>query len=311
MKHLTGCVLVVLSLLVHLVSNAQKPAQNSTALKSASRAADRKLPIWPLWKDGQGWLGYKQPAGVTLPSPELSIFYPISKEKQKAAVLILPGGAYQRHAAHEGGAVAEYLSTRGFYAAVVNYRVAPYGHPYPLADARRAMRVFKNDLKTIAPEVSAVVVLGFSAGGHLAASVGNLTALATEIDDDMAYISAVPDGVGLIYPVISMVQQAHERSKENLLGKAPDETLLHTYSLEQQVSDSSPPAFIMHTANDPGVSALHALSYAQACQVHNVPYSLHVYPKGKHGLGLAQEHPEVKSWPELFTTWLMNLTSKP
>lgn len=224
----------------------------------------------------------------------------------KGAIVVCPGGGYARRAEHEGRPVAQWLNSLGLHAFVLHYRVAPYRHPYPLLDAQRAVRLVRARAAEWAIDPDRIGVLGFSAGGHLAAT------LATHWDrgdgaasDPVERQSCRPDLAILCYPVISFAAPyRHLGSVKNLLGEAPSEALLHELSNETQVNSETPPAFLWHTADDGGVSVEHSLAFAQALSRHRVPFALHVFPHGRHGLGLAPDDPEVGRWTQLCAAWL-------
>lgn len=294
------------------LSSVAHAAMAGTSPEKQLASAHTVKPLWPDWSKGHGWADNKTPASAKdLPSPTLSVYENVKPENAKpVAVLVLPGGAYARHAAHEGPVVAQWLNENGHVAAVVNYRVAPHGHPYPLVDARRALRMFRLQLRSM-PSIKKVVVLGFSAGGHLCSCLATLGHLALPVGDDLAYVSGIPDAVALGYPVISMMVEPHLGSMKNLLGPAfgpePSPEVLKQFSTDLQVTSFSPPAFLFHTATDAGVPVSHSMSYAAACYQNRVPAELHVFPEGRHGLGLAKDHPVVKQWPALLLTWLEQL----
>lgn len=226
--------------------------------------------------------------------------------RSTAAVIVCPGGGYARRADHEGRPVAQWLNSLGISAFVLHYRVAPYRHPYPLLDAKRAIRLVRHRASQWNIDPHRIGVLGFSAGGHLAAT------LATHFDggdpmaaDPIERQSSGPDLAILCYPVITLRGPfAHQGSARNLLGEAPDPSLLAALSCDTQVSPETPPAFLWHTADDATVPVENSLTFAGALSRHGVPFALHVFPHGRHGLGLAHEEPDVAQWTALLATWL-------
>jgi acetyl esterase/lipase len=195
-----------------------------------------------------------------------------------AAMLVLPGGGYARLAEHEGAPVAQWLSDLGIAAFVLHYRVAPHRYPAPLLDARRALRHLRMNADKLGIDAHRIGVLGFSAGGHLAGL------LATDPLDR-------PEAAVLCYPVASLLTAPHAASITNLLGPDPDPAALRDLSLEHRISDATPPTFLWHTATDTSVSPVHSTLVAGALARHHIPFELHIYPTGKHGLGLAADHP--------------------
>jgi acetyl esterase/lipase len=190
---------------------------------------------------------------------------------------------------------------------VLQYRLGPrYRHPVPLQDAQRALRLLRSRAKDFGLDPGRLGILGFSAGGHLSATTG------THFDegrrgrershrpDELA-----PDFMVLAYPVMSMTAPfSHKPSIENLLGPSPDPALAEDLSNEKRVTVRTPPAFLFHTADDPGVSVENSLVFAHALQQAGVPVELHVFPKGKHGVGLAPGDRCSRSGPGLCASWL-------
>jgi acetyl esterase/lipase len=223
----------------------------------------------------------------------------------RPAVLVLPGGAYSHRADHEGGGVAAAFRERGFQAFVLHYRVAPARCPGAYLDAVAAMRHLRGHAAEYGIRPDAIALCGFSAGGHLAASVGVFAdqaypglAPGTEVADSR------PDAMILCYPVISFGEQTHPGSVQNLLGADPDPALRERLSLERRVTPATPPTFLWHTSDDAAVPVGNSLLFAEALRRHGVPFELHVFPRGAHGLGLAADHPRMAAWPDLAAAWL-------
>ena len=219
----------------------------------------------------------------------------------RPAVLVLPGGGYGRQADHEAEPVAEWLAGLGIHAFVLRYRVAPDRHPAPLEDAKQAMLRIRSGSHGLSVDPRRVGVLGFSAGGHLAATLS--TAVATG-SAELDVPAAVPDLTVLCYPVVSYTEAVHQGSVDNLLGESPSADLLTELSAELQVTTETPPAFVWHTADDAAVPVSHSLGYTAALLGAGVPAELHVFPEGHHGLGLAAEQPGADQWPALCAGWL-------
>jgi acetyl esterase/lipase len=220
----------------------------------------------------------------------------------RPAVLVLPGGGYARTAPHEAEPVAEWLSGLGIHAFVLRYSVAPDRHPAPLQDAKEAMLHIRSGAHGLAVDEGRVGALGFSAGGHLAATLS--TAAATG-DPRLDVPGAIPDLSVLCYPVVSLTHEVHQGSVDNLLGRAPSSGLLAALSADGHVSAATPPAFLWHTADDAAVSVSHSLRYAGALMEAGVPAELHIFPSGRHGLGLAGDEPGARQWPALCADWLL------
>ncbi len=218
----------------------------------------------------------------------------LGDDRPHPAVLVLPGGGYGKHADHEAEPVAAWLNGLGFHCLILRYRVAPHRFPSALEDAQAAMRQVRAGTTAFSIDPDRVGVIGFSAGGHLAAAVCNGSTAGTR-----------PDFAVLGYPVISFGRNAHQGSVENLLGPDSDPAGRRSQSMESLVSSHTPPTFLWHTANDPSVHVSHSLRYAAALAKAEVPFELHVFPHGRrHGLGLALGEPGVGQWTRLCEDWL-------
>jgi acetyl esterase/lipase len=239
--------------------------------------------------------------------PSLEIYRPPASSATGAAVVVCPGGSYARLAMdHEGRQVASWLNGHGITAGVLKYRLGPrYRHPAPLQDAQRALRWFRAQAAELGVRPDAVGIWGFSAGGHLAATA------ATKFDDGDAAApdpwdrpGSRPDFVVLAYPVISLSEEfAHPPSRTNLLGDRPDRALLDGLSAERHVTARTPPTFVFYTDEDP-VRPENGVAFYLALRRAKVPAELHVYERGRHGLGLAQDDPVVSTWTERLRDWL-------
>ncbi len=257
----------------------------------------------PLWPDGTPGLATAEPQEVPQLTP-----YLVTSDQPRGAVIVCPGGGYARRAPHEGQPIAEMVNSHGIHGFVCDYRVAPYKHPWPLTDGLRAVRWVRHHATELNILPDKIAILGFSAGGHLAASVSTHWDLGrADAPDPIDRLSSRPDASILCYAVISFGAFGHTGSMQNLLGKDPDPELRDMLSNELQVNETTPPAFLWHTAEDPGVPVRNSLAYADALAQHKVRFELHVYPDGRHGLGLAPELPHVATWAKLCGEWLQGL----
>ncbi|MGN8646981.1 alpha/beta hydrolase [Gracilibacillus sp. HCP3S3_G5_1] len=223
----------------------------------------------------------------------------ITRDNPEAPIiLVIPGGGYSHRAYHEGEPVAKWFNQNGLHACVLRYQVAPISQQETIEQAQKAIQLLKAKRKEWGlTGKNKVGVLGFSAGGHLAAVVSNYY-------NKQNNYSSRPDFHILCYPVITMGQYTHEGSRTNLLGENPDEALIAHYSCEKMIHKDTPIAFIWSTANDQSVLSLNSLKYAEALQRHHIPYELHIYQDGRHGLGLAEEHPQTKDWKHACLRWI-------
>lgn len=257
-----------------------------------------------LWEKGS-------PNDVSTPKserPRIDIYLPKKKLKNGQMVLICPGGGYSNVSEEkEGSKVARLLNQQGIAAAVLFYRYKPHLFPAPYADATRALRLLRQDAAKYGFKPDNIVLMGFSAGGHLASTVGTQPELYKDPQDDLANsVSARPDRLVLCYPVISFLEYAHKGSRTSLLGTESDSTQWKAFSNHLNVTKNTPPTFLFHTSPDKSVPLQNSLLFASACAEHDVPVTLHVYPVGGHGVGLALDNPILKNWSELLVSWLKN-----
>jgi acetyl esterase/lipase len=293
---------------------AQTPSPSPTPYRSNpvdTAHGDREsLLLWP--EGAPGALG-------TSPEdrPKLTIYRAPTSVANGAGVVVCPGGGYRTLASdHEGRQVAEWLNTLGVSAFVLQYRLGPrYHHPAPLQDAQRAITLARARAKDFGIDPARLGILGFSAGGHLAASAGtHFEDGRVDAPDPIERVSSRPDFMILAYPVMSMAAAyAHSGSVLSLLGETPDPRLVEDLSNERRVTARTPPAFLFHTADDAAVPVENSLAFAQALHQAGVPVELHVFPKGRHGVGLAPEDPVLSQWPGLCAAWLraMGLLARP
>ena len=246
--------------------------------------------------------------------PLMDVYYPKNTTTPHAAILICPGGGYGMLAEdHEGKQLAEFFASHGLVSAVVLYRVSPHRFPAPYADACRAMRLLRQNAAKYHLDPARLGIMGFSAGGHLASTVATQPDLYRDPDDDLAAgVSARPDRAVLCYAVISMDDaSAHQGSVKNLLGENPDPAKAGQLSNYRRVTANTPPTFLWHTADDAAVPVQNSLLFAQACAEKKVPVALHIFPKGRHGVGMAPDDPTLRVWPQLLLTWLGDWATKP
>lgn len=259
----------------------------------------------PLWEDGAP--GYDAAVGQKQPS-----ITPYLVENAKGVVIVCPGGGYSHLADHEGGPIADRLNEAGISAFVLRYRLAPYHYPVQLWDVQRAVRVVRLHCAQIGVAPDKIAVLGFSAGGHLAGMAATMyddPDAAVPNGDAADRLSCRPDAAILCYPVVSMAEECtHQGSCRSLTGleDAPQQVRGHL-SLERRVSETTPPVFLWHTAEDAGVPVDNSLRLARAMHAHKRPFSLHVYPHGRHGLGLAQDTPMACVWMDEAIAWLRDM----
>ncbi len=239
-------------------------------------------------------------------NPNTMQTYFIDTDTPLPCVVVLPGGGYRNRARHEGAPIAEFFNGQGFHAVVVDYRVAPNRFPAGLSDVQRAIKILRcrSDEWRIAPD--RIVICGFSAGGHLAASsilYADMTPDGVKDETDSA--NCIPNGAILGYPVISLNSDfGHEGSGKNLLGEENYDKEKTEHYLPAKVTQKTPPVFMWHTSDDPVVNVKNSLTFATALRDHNIPFEMHIFPHGPHGTGLAEDHPDAKQWKILAAEWI-------
>jgi acetyl esterase/lipase len=236
----------------------------------------------------KGWINGNEYAEATL------TIYP-AKKPNGQAIIACPGGGYAGVATtHEGHDMATWFNTQGITYAVLHYRM-PYGkHEIPLSDAHQAIRYMRKNAEQFG--FNQLGIMGSSAGGHLASTA------ATHFDAETR-----PDFQILFYPVVTMTEYTHQGSKDNLLGKNPSEELVKLYSNELQVTEQTPPAFIMHSSDDTVVPVQNTLDYYLSLCKHGVPASVHFYPIGGHGWGYNESFPYKAQWKDEMEKWLREI----
>lgn len=240
--------------------------------------------------------------------PALTVYLPRVMSARTPAMIVCPGGAYRVLASnHEGRQVANFLNSLGIAAFVLRYRLGPlYQHPVELGDAQRAIRTLRSHALEWRLDPARIGIMGFSAGGHLAMSASTWFDAGDPRSNDIVERSGSrPDLAVLGYPVISMVEPwTHQGSKSNLLGQNPEPALAQRLSGERAVTKDTPPTFIFQTNEDSTVPAENSLYYLLALRKAGVPSEMHVFEKGPHGVGLANDDALLAPWSTLLANWL-------
>jgi acetyl esterase/lipase len=268
-------------------------------------------PIY-LWPSGApGALGTTE-----ADKPRMYALLP-KKRSTSAAILVIPGGGYEHVAlGHEGFQIAAWLMQQGIPSFVLDYRVSPYRYPVEIDDGRRAMRLIRAHAAEYGIDPNRLGVWGFSAGGHLASSLGThcdsadtagTNAATTATPDPTDSLSCKPAFMVLSYPVITMEGPfAHTGSHKNLLGSDPDPALAHAWSNQFAVTASTPPTFLFATTNDPTVPVENSLDFYRALVRAHVPAELHLFEYSNHGCGLCGSILPLSVWPSLLRTWFID-----
>ena len=269
-----------LLMITSLFASAQKPVH--VKIWEGEGSVVNEKPIIKQWVNGDEYTE----ATLTI--------YPAAKPNGQA-IVACPGGGYAGIAVtHEGHDMAAWFNTQGITYAVLHYRM-PYGkHEIPLSDVHQSIRYLRKNANQWG--IKTLGVMGFSAGGHLASTA------ATHFTADTR-----PDFQILFYPVVTMGENTHQGSKDNLLGKNPSEELVRLYSNELQVNAQTPQAFILHSSDDNGVPVSNSVNYYTNLVKHGVPVTMHLYPIGGHGWGYNENFPYKSQWKEELEKWLREI----
>jgi len=241
--------------------------------------------------------------------------YFLKGDNKRPCILICPGGGYEKLSEREAEPVAVRFNAEGFHAAVLYYSVSPNIHPQPLYDVARAVSILRENAWDW--NIEEIAVCGFSAGGHLSASLGVYSDIFKK--QEVYGINKTftkPDALILSYPVICFDDYVHKSTIQNLLGKEPNPEIREMMSLQNHVTKSNPPVFLWHTLQDESVPVENSLIFADSLRKNAVPFELHIFPEGGHGMSLAvKETAEKKGhinshtarWLKLCVEWLKNL----
>jgi acetyl esterase/lipase len=275
----------------------------SAAVGAAAQQAPLPIQdgqILPLWAGpAPGALG-TQDTDI----PVITVFLPRTMTENTPAIIVCPGGGYVNLAMnHEGRQVASYLNSLGIAAFVLRSRLGPrYHHPIELGDAQRAIRTVRSHAAEWRLDPARIGILGFSAGGHLAMSASTrFDAGNPNATDAVDRANSRPDFTVLGYPVISMTEAW---TQNNLLGTNPDPELAKSLSGELSVTKQTPPTFLFHTNADTAVPAENSVYYYLALRKAGIPAEMHIFEKGPHGVGLANDDAALAEWSKLLANWL-------
>lgn len=214
------------------------------------------------------------------------------------AVIILPGGGYSIHAHHEAEPIAEFYNNKGFHSFVLKYRLLPNLYPAALCDVQALIKYLRANSETLRVDPDKIFVVGFSAGGHLAA----LSAVSEDVcstGSDIDGFDSKPSGVLLGYPVVNTGHSCVKDVCNN------DEVLCEKLCIDRQITTDTPPMFIWHTSDDKEVDVTHSLALASSLRKNGVNFEMHIFPSGDHGLGLAKLKKDVSMWAQLSADWII------
>lgn len=287
-------------------------------------AQDTIMPLWPSSIPNQEMSSNEKEVAQTesllwisnVQKPTIEVYLPSKGNANGQAVVIFPGGGYYGLAYDwEGTDMAKALNSKGVAGIVVKYRlpssksIIEKKEIVPLQDAQRAIRLVKSKAAEWNIAEGKIGIMGFSAGGHLASTLGtHYDDKVYEKQDDADDLSARPDFMALIYPVISMEEKTtHAGSREALLGNNPSEELVNRFSANKNITENTPPTFLIHAGNDDAVPVENSILMYSALKKEGVPTTMHIYPKGGHGFSFALSYESLKDWMNLLYAWLDNL----
>lgn len=247
--------------------------------------------------------------------PSLEVYLPSKANATGKAVLIFPGGGYHILAYDwEGTDIAKFLNSRGIAGIVVKYRLPTSSsiiekHKVPLIDAQRAMRMVRANAATWNITEGDIGIMGFSAGGHLASTLGtHFEEMAYKRKDSVDDHSARPDFMALVYPVITFDETVtHSGSKNALIGETPDAERVAYFSNELRVTAATPPTILIHASDDAAVLPNNSILFYQALIRNKISATLHIYPRGGHGFSLATKNAYLSGWTDRLIEWIENL----
>ncbi|MGE4285438.1 MAG: alpha/beta hydrolase [Phycisphaerae bacterium] len=276
-----------------------------TVMASVFAASPEVVPLWDSATPGA--IGSEDKD-----IPVMMPYIPAPEKATGAAIIICPGGGYSGLAMdHEGREIGRWCSSAGIAGFVLRYRLPAkgYPHPVPLFDAQRAIRLVRSQSDKWNIDPAKIGILGFSAGGHLAASAATHFNAPVTLDgyesDEVDRLSCRPDFSVLVYPVISMQGEiTHRGSRNNLLGAEPSKELVELMSNELQVAKDTPPTFLVHASDDKAVAPENSIRFYQALLKADVPVEMHMFLKGGHGFGTRESSGRAGRWTVLCEGWL-------
>ncbi|TMU56161.1 alpha/beta hydrolase [Flagellimonas algicola] len=286
-------------------------------------AQDTIIQLWPKGVPNQIDIGEKEVDTLenirwvrNVQQPSIEVYLPSLPNNTGKAILLFPGGGYQGLAYNwEGVDFAKAFNSQGIVGIVVRYRlpnsksIVKNRHEVPLQDAQRAIRLVRKMAPKWNIDPDEIGIMGFSAGGHLASTLGvHYDDKVYDNQDDADQLSARPDFMALVYPVITMDNEiTHGGSREALLGKQSSDELMKHFSNELHVNANTPPTFLLHATDDEAVIVENSLRFYSSLKSHEVPVTMHIYPSGGHGFALGLNHTLLKGWLNGFIEWLSSM----
>ena len=247
---------------------------------------------------------------------ELFAFLPAKEERKPMAIIVIPGGGYRHLTYNLGGySYAKWLNTLGISAFVLNYRLPTspdlkQKELGPLQDIQAAIKLIRKNAAQYGISPDQIGVLGTSAGGHLAAMVSNISTDHTELKGDWSTISTVPNFAILVSPVIDLGEFAHKGSRINLLGENASQEKIAEYSMQNRVTEKTPPTILFHAQNDNAVPVINSILYYDAMIKNKVKGAMFIFPQGEHNIGISNKTELTDNWKKLCANWLSEMSNK-
>ncbi|OCK53235.1 hypothetical protein BA768_01380 [Chryseobacterium sp. CBo1] len=283
-------------------------------------SAQEKLMFWPKGEMPNSKIlaskTKKKKILAELKEPELFAFLPPIKERNQMSVIIIPGGGYSKLTYDEGAfQIAKWMNTQGISAFVLNYRLPTstdliQREIAPLQDIQAAIKYIRKNAEQWKISSNLLGVVGTSAGGHLATSVSNITKDYTELKGDWESISTIPDFAVLFCPVIDFGEYAHKGSRESLLGENASTEKITEYSMQNLVTEKTPPTILFHNQDDTAVPPMNSILYYKAMTKNKVKGSLFIFPKGGHRFFVTDKDTLSENWKKLCADWLETISNK-
>ena len=281
-------------------------------------SAQQKITVWPKGEmpNSKGLklniIEEKEGRITQIQEAELFAFFPAKEERKKMAIIIIPGGGY-RHLTYDlgGYSYAKWLNTLGISAFVLNYRLPTspdlkQREIGPLQDIQAAIKLIRKNASQYGISPDQIGVLGTSAGGHLAAMVSNISTDYTELKGEWTSISTVPNFAILVSPVIDLGEFAHKGSRVNLLGENASDEKIKEYSMQNRVSEKTPPTILFHAQNDNAVPVINSILYYEAMIKNKVKGAMFIFPEGEHNIGISNKTELTDNWKKICADWLGN-----
>ncbi|UFH33450.1 alpha/beta hydrolase [Chryseobacterium sp. C-71] len=281
-------------------------------------SAQEKLMFWPKGEMPNSKIlaskTKKKKILAELKEPELFAFLPPIKERKQMSVIIIPGGGYSKLTYDEGAfQIAKWMNTQGISAFVLNYRLPTstdliQREIAPLQDIQAAIKYIRKSSAQWGISPDQVGVVGTSAGGHLATMASNISKDYTELKGDWENISLIPDFAILFCPVIDLGEYAHKGSRDSLLGENASPEKIKEYSMQNLVTDKTPPTILFHNQDDTAVPPMNSILYFKAMTKNKVKGAMFIFPKGGHRFFVTDKDPLNENWKKLCADWLFTIS---